>query len=109
MQILRDLWRLIRSWWQVDRIRISPSEGRLWRLDPPCVVFVDGTPVEVLRKLPTTQDASRVVEYECLCAGREARLAVNGDSARSSLQIVDRAGGRHVQRSQPAATDGRND
>jgi hypothetical protein len=26
LKLLRDIWRLIRAWWRVDRIRISPFD-----------------------------------------------------------------------------------
>jgi hypothetical protein len=48
--LLTDMARLIQSWWKLDRVRISPREGRLLRLKPPCVVVVEDRPAEVLAR-----------------------------------------------------------
>ena len=76
MQLLRDLFKLFRSWWQVDRVRISPTEGRLLRLIPPCIICVNGRPVEVLRRSVSRKTAEVIVQYDCLCEGRLAQLFV---------------------------------
>lgn len=38
------LWQsvvaLVRAWWHVDQVRISPYEGKLLRLQPPCIVRI---------------------------------------------------------------------
>jgi len=49
-RLLNDIARLIGSWWKIDRVRISPREGRLLRLKPPCVVVVEDRPAEVLAR-----------------------------------------------------------
>jgi len=76
MQLLRDLFELFRSWWQVDRVRISPTEGRLLRLIPPCIISVNGRPVEVLRRSVSRKTSEPIVQYDCLCEGRTAQLLV---------------------------------
>lgn len=69
--LFKDLTRLVESWWQVDRIRTSPRAGRLLRLQPPCVVVVEGRPAEVLaRTLSRAEsDSGRLtVTYDCRSA-----------------------------------------
>jgi hypothetical protein len=39
---LRDLWRLFRSWWRVDSIRATSSEGELLRLEASSVLGIAG-------------------------------------------------------------------
>ncbi len=40
---LANLVRLLPAWWQADRVRASPREGRLLRIMPPCIVRISGT------------------------------------------------------------------
>jgi hypothetical protein len=44
----RKLCRLIRLWWTGDRIRVSPIEGRLLRVQPGDLLSVAGTDIEVV-------------------------------------------------------------
>ncbi len=39
-----------RAWWGQDRVRVSPREGRLLRLRPPCIVTVDDEIVELTHR-----------------------------------------------------------
>jgi hypothetical protein len=56
---------LLRSWWQADRVRVSPSEGRLLRLRVRSVIQVLGEPaVVVKRRVGHTEEGPYVV-YEC--------------------------------------------
>lgn len=57
--------RLLRSWWQVDRIRASPREGRLLRLRPPCILVIDGRVVEVVARTLAHDDDCVTVSYDC--------------------------------------------
>ena len=45
--LLGKLLALVRSWWRCDRVRVSPREGRLLRLKPPCLVRVGDTIIDV--------------------------------------------------------------
>jgi len=66
-----NLAQLVVSWWQVDRIRTSPSAGRLLRLQPPCVVVVEDRPAEVLARTVSraASDSGRLtVTYDCRSA-----------------------------------------
>jgi hypothetical protein len=44
----RKLYQLIRLWWTGDRIRVSPVEGRLLRIQPGDLLSVAGIEVEVI-------------------------------------------------------------
>lgn len=81
IRLLKDTARLIESWWKIDRVRISPREGRLLRLTPPCVVVVEDQPAEVLARMlgrtsATTSDGgdSISVVYECRSPRGDCRL-----------------------------------
>ena len=88
MQLLRDLYLLFRSWRQVDRVRISPTAGRLLRLIPPCVISVNGRPVEVLSRSVSHETAQPIVQYDCLCEGRTAQLFVTLREKREPTSVV---------------------
>jgi len=88
MQLLRDVFALIRSWWQVDRVRISPAEGRLLRLIPPCIICVNGRPVEVLRRSVSHETFGPIVQYDCLCQGQAAQLLVATNEKGRTSSVV---------------------
>lgn len=90
-RLLNDMARLVASWWRIDRVRISPREGRLLRLQPPCVVVVEDRPAEVLARtlanLPHGASATTVADdrlfadngllevlYECRSVAGDCRL-----------------------------------
>ena len=63
--LVRDLLRLLSRWWRVDRVRVSPTEGRLLRLEPPCILRIGDRVLEVVRrKVGQTPDGA-YVEYDC--------------------------------------------
>ncbi len=47
LSLLASIGRLLRRWWRADRIRISPTEGRVLRLPVPCFVRIAGRMVKV--------------------------------------------------------------
>jgi hypothetical protein len=76
-RLFTDLRRLIEAWWKIDRIRASPREGRLLRIEPPCVVVIDDQPAEVVaRTLGRAADESGTiqVDYDCRSAQGACRL-----------------------------------
>ncbi len=74
--LISGIVELLRSWWRVDRIRSSPTEGRLLRLQPPAFLVIEGRTIEVTRRL-IGQDRNGVfVSYDCLENGSTGRLMV---------------------------------
>lgn len=62
-RLVRDLCRLFSAWWRVDRVRVSLREGRLLRLEPPCLLLICGRLVQVRER---RVDSSGVgVIYRC--------------------------------------------
>lgn len=47
-EFCRKLCQLIQLWWTGDRIRVSPVEGRLLRIQPGDLLSVAGNDVEVV-------------------------------------------------------------
>jgi len=75
-ELLRSTGGLVRDWWNVDRIRISPRDGRLMRLRPPCIIRVSGQIVEVLRRAVGETSAGPYVTYECHNGDRPCLIRV---------------------------------
>lgn len=74
--ILACTRRLIRAWWHADRVRVSPREGRLLRLQPPCIVRIGREYAQVSRRCNGQTDAGPYVRYDCTVDNRHASLLV---------------------------------
>lgn len=73
-RLIRDLCRLCSAWWRVDRVRVSMREGRLLRLEPPCLLLISGRLVQVRER---RVDSSSVwVVYRCDGHAGRGTLAV---------------------------------
>lgn len=49
-RLFRAVRRLVQSWWNCDRIRVSPREGNFLRTQPGDFLIVAGTPIEVVSR-----------------------------------------------------------
>ncbi len=71
----RSLCRLLadalRVWWQQDRIRISPNEGRLLRLQIPCILAVNGNLVELTGRTVCRSSTGNYVVYRGVATGSQ--------------------------------------
>jgi len=72
-RLTKALARLAHSWWQVDQVRASPTEGRLLRLRPPCYLRIGTETVEIVWR----RRAEREVFYEC-ADGSELQVLLSG-------------------------------
>jgi hypothetical protein len=70
---VRRLWRLLHCWWSADRIRISPSAGRLLRLGPGSVLVLAGEPVRVVGR---SAEAGGVA-YHCIGVAGDCDVLVS--------------------------------
>jgi hypothetical protein len=48
--LVKKVADLLHSWWVGDRVRIAPTEGRLLRLQPPCLLLIGDQPARVCRR-----------------------------------------------------------
>ncbi|MEX2216808.1 MAG: hypothetical protein WD768_22025 [Phycisphaeraceae bacterium] len=71
------LVRLLRWWWQADRVRISPREGRLLRLRPPCILRIGEAYVQVHRRCTGSLATGPYVLYECTIDSQPGQLIVS--------------------------------
>ena len=76
-RIFRALNRLVQSWWNVDRVRASPREGRILRLRPPAWILLDEREVEVLRRSVAHGAGGASVIYDCRTARGQAQIRVS--------------------------------
>ena len=80
------MFNLLRSWWQIDRVRASPREGRLLRLRPPCILVIDGRVVEVVARTLAHDYAGAIVSYDCRQGEEIGRLTIRlGGGATSDV------------------------
>lgn len=77
---------LVRDWWRVDRIRSSPREGRLLRLEPGDLLRLAGVTVTVIDRR-VDPDASGV-RYRCAGDGFIGELRVTLAAGRQADGIV---------------------
>ena len=93
---------LIHSWWRGDRIRVSPMDGQLLRLQPPCWLHICNRYAEVVNR--RVADGKPAVIYECRTSSGSGTLLVevgglacepaiewreNGLATRLALQDVE--------------------
>lgn len=86
-QLLDSIGRLLKSWWQVDRIRISPREGLLLRLRPGSLISVDGQPVEIVNRTVRQLADGPLVVYGCRSPDGPGQLCVSPGESRLASHI----------------------
>ena len=74
--LVQAIIELLRSWWRVDRIRSSPVEGRLLRLQPPAFLVIEGRTIEITRRVAGQDRDGPFVVYDCLENGSDSRLLI---------------------------------
>src|SRR5262245_34568876 len=74
--LVRGLAGLLHSWWQRDRVRASPREGRLLGLPPRCILLIDGDMVEVVNRAAERRGRAPAVVYRCRTRTGSGRLHV---------------------------------
>lgn len=73
-----DAASLFRTWWQKDRIRSSPSAGKLLRLASGAILSINGTTVEVERRDTYETTDGAVLKLRCRSNDAESDLWVTG-------------------------------
>jgi hypothetical protein len=88
------LWKLLRSWWRVDRIRASPREGQWLRLTPGSVVSIRGQSAIIVGRMTSASPAGPWVEYQCqlTVGGGRLRVAMRPDCVLADVQWIDADG-----------------
>lgn len=71
----RSVLRVIRSWWRVDRVRVSPAAGCLLRLRVGDVLNIRAQSAEILNRTQASPDSADVV-YQCLTDSGTALLRI---------------------------------
>jgi hypothetical protein len=93
--LFRSVQRLVNSWWQSDRIRVSPSAGRLLRLRPPCCLHVYGQYAEIVER--AEPNGTLAVVYGCRTRAGSGTLMVRLDSATANAVVEWHQDGRTVR------------
>jgi hypothetical protein len=85
--LLRDLLRLVQSWWTVDRIRASPREGALLRMPVGTVIRIVGESWVIEKRWICDGATGPLVRYECGNGVTTATLEVRAASQFCGDQI----------------------
>ncbi len=81
------LARLVQSWWLVDRIRVSPREGHLWRLSCGTLLNIDDAWYQIVGRTVRSGQFGVELIYECTSGEQFARLIVT-QTATAKQEIV---------------------
>jgi hypothetical protein len=63
--IWRDLLNTVRTWWDTDRIRVSPNDGRLLRIQPGDLMTIEGLDIEVLDRSLNSTERGELLQLNC--------------------------------------------
>lgn len=83
---LDRLARLIRDWWRIDRVRISPREGRLLRLQSGDLLQLLNMTVMIVER--RVEPDARGVRYRCEGGGCTGELRVTLDAGRQADEAL---------------------
>jgi hypothetical protein len=75
--VVKTLLALLHLWWYADRIRASPSAGRLLQLEPACLLRVRGEPAQVTGRHVRPVGTGVEVVYRCSAARGDFELVVS--------------------------------
>jgi hypothetical protein len=64
---------------------VSPAEGQLLRLRPPCFLVIGGDLVEVVRRTFRACDKEHMLMYDCRTRAEEAQLIIHRGSVPAIL------------------------
>ncbi len=94
----RALLDCLRAWWRVDRIRASPRDGRLLRLQPPCLVVIGGQSFEIAHRIAGQDAEGPFVDYDLRSEIGSARLLVRLmiETSRSVIRWIGPDGERSL-------------
>lgn len=81
--LVKQLARLLHSWWRRNAIRVSPEEGRLLRLEPSCYLLIRGQAVQVMGR---TVRGNRLVTYHCWTGASVGKLTIERGAATAQWQ-----------------------
>jgi hypothetical protein len=90
--LARAVGRLLHYWWRSDRIRVSPCEGRLLRLAPPCFLRIAGESAEVVARHLIHDAGGPLLVHRCADALGSFELEVRQTAGASEVRV--RRGGR---------------
>ena len=71
------VFRLTRSWWKTDRIRVSPNEGALLTLEADAIVLINDRVVQVTGRTVNRFFNDVRIIYDCKVDSQTAVLTVH--------------------------------
>ena len=89
-QLLSTIREMIRAWYSVDRIRISPNEGRLLRLNVgDTFLLFDALYTVSQRRVESVDEGYKVICQLSNLAGNMAQLFIDATSKHTSTARLD--------------------
>jgi len=83
------LRELVQAWWNKDRVRVSPREGRLLRVAVGSILFIEGERHQVLGRDTIDTSHGPVIRYQCESANAECELWVVATPIPTVLLVED--------------------
>ena len=91
-EMFQTLGRLVDLWWRSDRIRSSPSEGRLLRLKSGDLLQIGPIQAEVLTRSVIDSDSGSLLCLICDTANGSAELSIDLTAIGNTTSIVWKQG-----------------
>lgn len=79
----------VQTWWNKDRVRVSPREGRLLRVDAGAILFIERERHQVLGRDTIATKYGPVIRYRCEAAHAERELWVVASPIPTILLVED--------------------
>jgi hypothetical protein len=85
--VVKTVLALLHLWWYADRIRASPSDGRLLQLEPACLLRIRGEPAQVTGRHVRPVGTGVEVVYRCSAARGDFELVVSTGPGPSAVAL----------------------
>jgi hypothetical protein len=92
LSLWRDLWRLLRSWWRTDRVRIPLRDGELLQLQIGEVVVIRGSVVRITGRRVVRSSARVEVVYECATETEHGSMSISIENDRPAESAIWQTG-----------------
>jgi hypothetical protein len=75
-ELCQSVTQIVWAWWRHDRIRVSPDEGRLLRIESQDVLLIGDTQVEVITRSIVKRVSGVALHFNCRTPTGSAELFV---------------------------------
>ncbi|WP_437230954.1 hypothetical protein SH661x_002231 [Planctomicrobium sp. SH661] len=87
LSLNRSLWDLVGSWWNSDRVRISPTIREIWKLAPGDVITIEECDWTVIQqRVQVDGDSEKILI--CQSGSAQARLTIRCDRTQRDVLLL---------------------